>query len=297
MSNTAKVRLVGQHDAAMIEKLCVVVINQWVSLHRYGRSDAPLEVKSRLLEVIGGGVFEWCWATRGIYGEPLQRDNAMSLAQLRDHLCKPSVRPTLCNKVSFTVSMISARMCAIATLAKKAKGKEARELWQGYHCLFAALNELLDTGALAEMPNSSRNARLHDNALAKLTAILPVRYALLKRHSAASGQIGLISASLGTTLGLALFAGVRAQEEGRVSPGAEGLMAWYQAPHVRKQRGFYAELGAGIHALCQAAMELRKYRDSAPKGAPRRKTATEAIILVEETMIAVINSGALYSIP
>lgn len=292
-----KVRAIGQHDAIMVENLARVVIHHWVELHRYGRSEAPNEAKSRVLEILGGGVFEWCWTALTIYREPLQSENPDSLIRLYEHLCKPNVRPTLCNKVCFSVSMISARMQALSKLAKKAKKDEAKDLWRAYNYLFEVLYELLNTGALAEMPNSSRHARLDEVALANLVTCLPVHWCALKRRASASGQVGCVSAQIGLTLGLPVFAGLRAQEEGRVAQGSEALMDWYMTPQARKLRGFYADLGASVHGFSQAAKALRTYRKTQPMNTPRRTAASAAIFAVEEAMMAVIDSGALYSIP
>lgn len=299
MSNAVenKVRTIGQHDANMVDRLSLVVVKQWVALHRYARSGVPASVKERVLVVLGGGIFEWCWAVNGIYQQSIQRYDTRSVDRVKAHLYEPSVRSTICSKVCFSVSMIAARMSTIAQLEKKAEGKEKKQLREAYNFLFNLMYELLYTGALADMPNSSRCARMHEDALEKLVVVLPQRWEILRQHAVASGQVSRISALIGESLRLTVFDGVRAQEEYRLEPGSESLRQWYLRPKARMQRGFYAEVGASIHALAQIAQQLRDYRIDAPLDTPRYRFANAGLAAVENTIIELLGTGILFHVP
>lgn len=306
-----KVQTIGQHDAKMVSRLSIVVVKQWVALHRYARSGVPAQVKERVLVVLGGGIFEWCWAVNGIYQDSIQRYNPHSTARIKAHLSEPSVRPTICNKVCFTVSMISARMSTIALLAEKAeaaaaaetgkraeaKSAEAKQLRHAYNFLFNLMYELLYTGALADMPNSSRCARIHEDALDRLVDVLPQRWEILKKHASSSGQVASVSSLIGETLRLPMFEAVLAQEEFRLEEGSESLKQWYLRPKARMQRGFYADMGGSIHALSQIAQKLRRYRAEAPLDSPRWRFANAGLGAVEKTLIEVLASGVLFHVP
>lgn len=291
--------LVREYDARVLYRVARAVVVLWVSLHRYARRrETAREVKERVLEILGGGVFEWCWRWKSVHNRAVSRDEA-AVRAIYEHICAVEQAKGVASKCCLTISMISERMEALRKLAIRPgiSRDEAALLWNGFDALRAALWCLFETGALAEMPNTPRMTGLNERSLEKLASVLFEPWQVLNRAAESSKMTARAIKLLGLALGLGIFNCVRSQEQKRAEIGVSGLIEWFERPQARRRRGFYAEIGLSLHELARLASELRKMLRSLAKGTDAWKAHHGAVNVLEITIYQVLATGILFSVP
>jgi hypothetical protein len=289
--------LVGQLDARMVVRVAQAVVDLWVGMHRYARARTThSEVKNRTLEVLGGGVFEWCWTLKSQNGESVSRDEETVLVVF-DHIAQPAQRKSICAKCCQTISMLNERMRAVRRLAvmRPLPREEAEPLWQGVEAFRRAMWRILATGALSEMPGAAKNMKLAPAQLAKLAGVLLERWSVISRTAESTRQSQRVSAKLGQALGLGIFAGVRAQLRKHAEIGVAGLAQWLSQYQPRKRRGFYAELALGIHELAQISAELRAGLARVAPDTAAAHGLRAAIEVIEISVFQILETGLLFT--
>lgn len=299
MLEVAKKGLVGSHDAVMMERFVLKLYSEWAYLHRSGRSKhLSAEARYRVHQVIGS--VEALWSLMEILDIRRFKNRTKAVAELREYFALPGVRDSLCSSAATLLSIAASRRLALLNMANHERDAVlSRGHRNGAKRLEQSFVRLLGTGVLSEMPNTLRVYRIHEDSIQRFCRLQRQIWLDVQQASVSKTCPLDAKALLSRITGLSLFEGVRALKA--LSPTEkitlDELIAWHLKPQQRKQRGFFANVGLGVHELNAIAEELGRLAAAAPSRSRKQRAYQHAEAQVREMVFSVFMTGILSVVP
>jgi hypothetical protein len=240
------------------------VVDTQRSLRKQARnSDLHPEAQLRLMEVCGTFLLNDFSLLIGEPGKkwPGRRESLEFLLNLWYH---PDHFSWLHRKFGNCLTIISDRARSVRELAEEASKRhrvdEARALWKGLDLLYKVQRDLVATGLLSELANTSRIAKISNTHLERLAPVLRDQFAIIRRIADSMSTQTTRTRSavriLGEIRGMSFFEGPRAQQDSLIADTNDALVAHLLRPVSRHERGLYAELAQDLPGLAQRVQKL-----------------------------------------